>query len=355
MNYSSYLLEDFLTDENFIQWVKHPTAETDRFWQQWLMEHPQQRETIEQAVEIITALQFRSTVLPESVLAKMESKIQDRIDYQSPQATKTRHLPAFIRNGIAASFSALLIIAAIIAYQQYASFKTKYSTNYGERLTFQLPDNSMVILNANSSITYAQNSQTGDRELWLKGEAFFQVNRQQKSKKEMRRFIVHTATMDVVVLGTQFNVNNRRDETKVVLHTGKVKLQLTPENASQAKEVWMQPGELVSYTANKNTITHKRVNSADYVAWKDNRLIFKQTPLREIARMLEDNYNYNVVIENDNLSDKIYEGTFPADDVEVLLQTLSKSVALEIENKTLIIKEKNNLACTTLAKWSRAD
>src|SRR5690606_22589795 len=112
------------------------------------------------------------------------------------------------------------------------------------------------------------------REVWLEGEAFFHV--QEKSSPGGIKFIVHTEGVDVEVLGTRFNVRNRRHATEVVLNSGKVKL-----NFGGKEEVLMEPGDLVEYSAKTQSYAHKQVNSETYTSWRNHVLTFDESTLDE--------------------------------------------------------------------------
>jgi ferric-dicitrate binding protein FerR (iron transport regulator) len=102
-----------------------------------------------------------------------------------------------------------------------------------------------VLLNANSQLrTPARWPAGARREVWLEGEAFFQVTKKGAAPgggTDGARFVVHTGQVDVAVLGTRFNVTNRRGQTTVTLNEGKVKL----EEGDLDGAVIMEPGELV--------------------------------------------------------------------------------------------------------------
>src|SRR5690606_15777064 len=107
-------------------------------------------------------------------------------------------------------------------FKNQSSSWLQCTTGYGETRKINLPDGSLVVLNANSELKYESNWQQAPmREVWLQGEAFFEVVK----TTEEKQFIVHTGSLDVEVLGTQFNVHNRHQKVQVVLSSGKVKLQ----------------------------------------------------------------------------------------------------------------------------------
>jgi DNA-directed RNA polymerase specialized sigma24 family protein len=117
-----------------------------------------------------------------------------------------------------------------------------------------------------------------DRVVWMQGEAFFDINHLENNQK----FIVKALNIDVEVLGTQFNVNSRRNNTTVVLNSGKVKL----NHDDLVNDEFMDPGDLVEFSGHEKKIRKKVVNPEQFSSWKSNILIFKATPLSEIAQTL---------------------------------------------------------------------
>jgi len=243
---------------------------------------------------------------------------------------------------IAASLTGLLVLAGIAFYLISSPDNVVYQTGYGETATFVLPDNSEVTLNANSTLklTSSWDKKTA-REVWLDGEAFFQVqkvHRKQASQLPVK-FVVHTEQVDVEVLGTQFNVNERRGKTAVVLNEGKVQLN---SNVSQGEALVMEPGEYVEFSANQKQFVKKVVDPVKYSSWTENKLILDNTPLREIAWIIKDYYGLKVEIESDALAKMALTGSIPTNDLNGFLTVLSASLNVHIQQKenTLFISEK---------------
>jgi ferric-dicitrate binding protein FerR (iron transport regulator) len=209
--------------------------------------------------------------------------------------------------------------------------KVSISTQYAENQKIQLPDGSFVVLNANSSVSFADDwDEQSPREVWLKGEAFFSVTHTANHQK----FIVHTNDLDVQVLGTKFNVNARVSKTRVVLNSGKVKLFLRQE---KNQEVDMKPGELVDFSSNNKAFVKKAVKTKVFSAWVNKELVFEDTSLEEIAQLLEDNYGYKVKFVNKELANLTFTGTANTENINLLFTILQKTFNISIQ------KQENNL------------
>ncbi len=132
--------------------------------------------------------------------------------------------PALFYKGFrwAAVVSLIMLLAGAgwVGGKEHLLYRT-YRTGAGETKNLLLADHSRVTLNANTSLKVSRNWFSGDRrEVWLTGEAFFNIQK----TPDRQRFTVHTATLTVEVLGTKFNVTDRRRKTRVVLQEGKVKV-----------------------------------------------------------------------------------------------------------------------------------
>ncbi|MGB3851296.1 MAG: FecR domain-containing protein [Tunicatimonas sp.] len=200
-----------------------------------------------------------------------------------------------------------------------------YATDYGETKTIWLPDSSKVVLNANSSLTFSNDDQH-IREAWLEGEAFFEVKKigQVVGANQPVKFIVHTENLDVEVLGTAFNVNERRGATQVVLEHGRVRL-ATKHN----EQLVMKPGELVALTSPSAALTTQLVDPKDYLAWQEQKLLFKRTPITEVATIMEDYYGWEVSLSEDDWADQRITGSIPTHSEEIFLEILTESMGVQ--------------------------
>ncbi|HEY0741026.1 MAG TPA: FecR domain-containing protein [Chryseosolibacter sp.] len=158
------------------------------------------------------------------------------------------------------------------------------STLRGEKAILELPDGTKVHINANSSISYSP-SFRDNRTVMLNGEAYFEV-----VHDPSHPFIVQAKSSSVKVLGTSFNVNaTSNEQVAVTLVTGKVNVN------SPLQELDIEPG-YQAIVNEDHAIEKEKVNVYDYISWKDNVLIFRQTPLDDAVHILEDWYDAKVVI-----------------------------------------------------------
>ena len=284
-------------------------------------------------------LEERASVLPpadanfDKILDNIYAAEEDR--KETPVTTPSRNLrPSYFKPyKIAATLAGLMLVSvAIFTLFFHNQGHLRFATTYGETRQVTLPDGSLVTLNANSNLRF-ENQEDG-RKVWLEGEAFFSV----VHTDDDRKFIVHSTDVRVEVLGTEFNVNNHRGKTRVMLNSGKVNLQsLTSDH-----QIVMEPGELAAFSEERQQFVTQVVNPDLHTSWKHNQLIFQSTPFNEVIQLLEDNHGLKISTENLQTDGLIFTATLPADDVDILLQALSRSFNVEIikDDNAVIIKNK---------------
>jgi ferric-dicitrate binding protein FerR (iron transport regulator) len=331
--YVNFSVNDFVTDDYFQYWVAHPADESPRaFWDGWLQQHPEKREDVEEARAILESIRFSNHTLSHEDLTQLWDRIRD-IDNNREQK---RHQPGIARGwyAAAAAVTLILMLSTYFLFQQQEPWK-EYHTAYGETRTVVLPDNSQVILNANSTLRILKDwNDKADREIWLEGEAFFSV----VHTKTNQPFRVRTDDgVSVDVLGTMFNVYKRTLKTTVILKSGQIRLNL-PMAETQEK-ILMKPGDMVEFKGKK--YKKEEVDPQLYTAWTQNKIILNHTSLGEMVRMLRDNYGLEVKVADATLLEQTVSGSMPLANAEELLQQMAKAFQLKItrEGSTITIEE----------------
>lgn len=247
--------------------------------------------------------------------------------------------------------AASLLIFLIVFYKwenntgkknEQVTAQNTISTRRGSKSKIQLPDGTMVWLNADSKVIYDENFRGDFREVHLEGEAFFDV-----VKDKDRPFIIHTKTIDVKVLGTAFNVRSyqNEDNTETALFRGSVEITLRD---NPDKKIILKPNEKITIpnkatevTENSDTastskkgdqdaltITVSKVHfrekdsSALDVLWVKNKLVFDAETLELVAKKIERWYDVKVKIENDDLRDVAYSAIFDNENIEQVMEAL---------------------------------
>lgn len=324
-------LEDLLADASFYRWVKGEPGDHELFWKNWLAAHPDKKLLVEKAAVIARGIPFtiREKTLDTAIISGEWEKIRQRSSgNQGPE--KIAPLPGHKRTLARRNWS--WRIAAALAVLVSAGFLLDYfvlnplvshRTPFGHQLTVMLPDSSTVELNANSMLSYRKRN---PRKVWLDGEAFFKVR---KKPATGAHFWVLTNDLTVEVLGTSFNVIEKKDKTEVILEEGSVRLNLKRDFEP---EVLMQPGDMVAFSSLAETNVEKRqVKTQTLTSWKDGVLEFEDVPLTEVMERIETIYGWRPVYFNETLKTRKISIGLPSDDLESALLMLGKAIGIDIE------------------------
>jgi hypothetical protein len=209
---------------------------------------------------------------------------------------------------------------------------------YGKRFEIQLSDGSQVFMNAGSSLKYPVNfPSTGKREVFLTGEAFFKV-----AKDEKRPFVVEAGNLEIGVLGTEFNVAAYPEDqrTDVVLVEGSVKLE-AKENKDE--NAILKPGQLASLEQHGRAIAISKVDTNLYTAWMQGGLVFRNMSFENILKKMERHYDVTIINNDVELAKENFNASFGDEPIGKILEYFEKTYGLSFavrNNKTIIINPK---------------
>jgi ferric-dicitrate binding protein FerR (iron transport regulator) len=333
--YKNYAVEDFLLDEAFVAWCKNWPGADPALWSQVISVHPELTDSMVDAREFLLRSQVKDEFPSAEQVNKMWQDITGELQERKPRGV-VRKLK-WLR---VAAIVFLVAGAGTFGWLAYTK-ETKVNTAYAEMKKLELPDHSKVTLNANSEIRYSDKWNTSKpREVWLTGEAYFDVNHLHKGAAPVtpgEQFVVHANGVDVVVLGTSFNINNRHDETQITLTTGSIELRFAND---KLPAMIMKPGEIVKYANDSLIIAREEDKSSAASAWKDHRWEFDNSSLKDVLQLLKDNFGLDAKVEDEKLWDKKISGAISSDNKEILLNGLSMLLDIKIEQKegVLILK-----------------
>ncbi len=333
-SYESLDAGQLAADEFFQQWVAQPSPETILFWQNFLLANPEKQPTVDEARRLLQGLDFQIAALPDAKVSALKTRLEKTIG-QPLSVRETRVIPldqSFFRRTrwIAAAVVLVLTTFSFWWYNQQNQL-LEYATDFGQVRQILLPDGSAVSLNANSSISFSPDLNTQNvREVWLKGEAFFSV----KHTARHTKFRVHSKGVEIDVLGTEFNVSDRHQSTKVVLQSGKVQISAANRSAT------LQPGDMIEFSSGTQQLTKRRVKTQLYSSWKEKVWLLEGETMHEVAQRIEDNFGVKVVFENQNLPNEKISGTIPTGSLEEVSEILSDLLKANcvFKNNQLIIR-----------------
>lgn len=348
MNADKMTVEDLLCDESFINYCTGTSPGDTALWENYITENPGRRLLVEAAKEKYLQL---FNALAQADLEDQTARLTNSINLQGntpvvqmdvfEKKKHTRIIPLLFKFAAAAMVVAVVFFTANYFIKGWNNgFKT-YMAAYGERKNIQLPDGSVVTLNAGSNIKINEKFGTATRDVYLEGEAFFEVRHDAGHP-----FIVHTPAMDVKALGTAFNVKAYRNEnfTAASLIRGLVEVTLK-ENNNQ--KTLLYPNQKIEWRAVGNTVTgtaptHKTApantidslkkklittNTGDIkeIAWKANKLIFEDEQFDEIAVLLERWYGAKINFKDSAIRSYRFTGIFEKEDLNTVLSYLKEA------------------------------
>ncbi len=323
------MVEDLINSDLFCEWVQHQQHKT--FWQEWQADNAARKALIAEARAFIHQLSFEREMASEVEIAEAMTSLWSGIKKQQ-QATsriignKQTQLFTLSKRWRVAASILFLIAASWLTWQYTANDITTYRTAYGETETLTLPDGSQVVLQANSSLKVPKNwAEKSTRTVWLAGQAFFNVTKLER--KTPIKFIVQTDDFKVEVLGTEFDVLNRTNNKRVILQEGRVRMQL-----SDNQSINLQPNEMVAYTDKTKKYKKSIIEATNFTAWTNDQLILNQTPLTEIARILTDNYGFEVRFSASVNQGEVRNsvGALPINNVDDLITIIEGSYEVNI-------------------------
>lgn len=187
----------------------------------------------------------------------------------------------------------------------------------GQKSTVSLPDGSTVKLNSGSSICHSSHFNRDNRDITLEGEAYFDV-----AKNPDVPFIVHAKEMAVTSLGTKFNVRAYDNDSRIVatLVQGRIKTEADGDyriiNANNS----------VTYDKLTQTLVAEKVADTDIaIAWTENRILFDNESLEDIAKRLERLYDIEVVFNDDKCKSQRFNGRVRNNSLENILRLISST------------------------------
>ncbi len=222
--------------------------------------------------------------------------------------------------------AAAIAVIFLVSYFYLNSLDETVTTQFAERTEVTLPDASEIILNADSEISYSEKQWNKKRNVALDGEAFFKVA---KGKK----FTVATDDGLVTVLGTQFNVENRKNFFEVTCYEGLVSV------TYKGEETKLPAGN--SFMAVNGKIQDADAPNSKVPSWMNSESTFKSIPLEYVLAEFQRQFDIQIETQNIDLKQH-FTGTFSNTNIKLALQSISTPSQIKFkleENKVLFYAE----------------
>ena len=345
VRYTDFGIGEFISDPFFQDWVIHPDAESTIFWEEWTRQHPEKASMIEEARRFLETLGFAEDIPNETQVQTSFTTAMDAIRNGRVRGMKRGLIVKRGLGGmawriaatgmawrIAAAFIGLVLcIALYYSMRERLAPERAYVTRYGEIRTLYLPDSSKLVLNAHSGVHYNKDWKAGQaREVWLDGEAFFDVRSSTASA-----FLVYTKELRVEVLGTAFDIRERRGRTEIVLQSGKIRVRFIQQGH---EDLLMGPGDKIIYDPGKASLVHTSTIPENYTSWKDKKLT--DVTVGQIVEYIEDNFNRKVILEDESMAERKIGGAVLLDNLDDAMFALSTVLNVNVirQNDTLILR-----------------
>ncbi len=381
-------ISKYLEDSQFIQWVFSPEEELNEWWNSFQTDNPREKENILLARRIIHKLHTTDRELSENEKIILFAQILKQIEVRQKSRKSRRIVTDFLKYAAVAIL--FFTIGALLFYQKSsfnpqfyaqevseptqtdeavlirsgrenimlseAKSKIEHRTDgqvvvndkiiepsgsqhkgtpemnqlvipYGKSSEITLSDGTHVFLNAGSRLIYPDFFADKSREVFLAGEAFFDVKQDEKQP-----FVVQTTDIRVRVLGTQFNISAYPSENiiETVLTSGKIRLEQNNSGIfSETTE--LSPGQLAAFNKTEHTTRLEEVDYEYYTLWKEGLLKFESTDLSRIVKRLERYYNIRFKYDNPFLGGVKISGKLDLNGTrEDVLENLADAATIEI-------------------------
>lgn len=331
MKFDPYTLTELIRNDDFISWVRHPDAESEARWQQFLLEYPEKRKVVEDArgyVNLLAEDTGKSKPTIEQT-NKMWRVVESHLHEENVEEVKQPKIISgwkWLR--IAASIALVLGIAS--ASYWYLTRQTEIASatgiqvtateneliekfnDTGKPMTILLADGSSVVLQPNGRLSFSSTINTKKREVNLTGKAFFEI-----VKDPQRPFLVYTDGIATKVLGTSFLIDapENGSEINVEVKTGKVSVFALNKNASLSEQEEAEKPELKGVILSRDQkIAFSRVSGkpvklpetsleiANVADISTQLFVFDETPMSEVFKALESAYNIKIIYNESLIS-----------------------------------------------------
>ncbi|MFC4871683.1 FecR family protein [Negadavirga shengliensis] len=352
MDIYSNSVRDLVLNPEFRKWVLHPNPESDKIWQSYLAKNPTAIQDVELAKELLLELFSNQYPLQESEFGEIWDYIDTETEKEDKRAQQQKIIPinrlSDAKRGNSGSsdvarmmwrVAAILVVTLGVGFlasrmaptepvaEQPVPAKFKeYTTPPGVKSSITLGDGTKVLLNSGSSLRYQENFSPERREVFLEGEAFFEVQHDPG-----RPFTVKTGEVSTTALGTSFNIMAYREEHLLIsLVTGKVAIGVPHENRD---EIILEPRQSLKIQPGEGDFLKVRFDEDQVMGWTRKMIVFNNTELSEAIRALENWYGVKFHFQNRprpgmNLSGKFYNET-----LENVLEGLRYTAGLDFEIK----------------------
>lgn len=328
--YNDFSVEDFVWDDFFRQWTLSPTPETDALWDDWIDANPEMLEKIEQAKAIVLSLRLHEAEIDDAEINQVVKQTVGRITETSeePARTSRRLVPAFSIPWM--QFAASVAFIMLLGWAVYSvMIKREEKPQLGRQdnmiersesliekvnstsqtMELALSDGSKISLAPKGRIRYPERFDGERREVFLEGEAFFDI-----ARDPGHPFLVYANGLVTKVLGTSFRIKayGGSREVTVEVRTGKVSVfaQSDPHLKEKVADKQLQgvvltPNQKIIYARNEVKMVKTLVEKPEIVVAKEEipQFEFEDTPASDVFNTIARAYGIDILYDEALLKD----------------------------------------------------
>lgn len=348
----NYQLEDFVTDESFINYHFHHNKEDKLFWEKWLTTHPQNRKLAEAAREMLQNLSLTlSNQEYKAELERMKKAINEKtpinrgyepdivrlLDWKkAPHSVKGRS------KGTVKYFLAAMLVFALGGFFLLKHFATtsgqlveKYN-NSSKPFVLTLTDGTIVTLAAQCVFRYPSNFENRDRNVYLDGDAQFQV-----AKDQAHPFTVYSGDLIATALGTLFIIKKQPGDSVMLVELikGKLKVQILNTSGKPMQSIILNPDERAVYARHGRKLYKEIWESQVNDSLLHNHFIFHKSNFDEIAKQLRVGYGITIINQSDKKKWR-FTGEFKNNSAISVLESICivEKLKYEFQGDTVFIR-----------------
>lgn len=330
-----YQVEDFISDESFINYHLKSSINDRLSWEDWLEKNPTKLDLVNEAREMINDLSFNlSEKEYHQELKRITSAVNNDNQGTGVQIPTGNDLKFHRRKKRTLLYILPFILIVILG--GYFFFQSSWShtedlvqtlneSNFPMVIT--LSDSTVVSLEPNSYLRYPLLFEGNERNVYLHGNAQFNVKR-----NTVHPFKVHIENMVATVLGTVFNISSGDSGMTVKLLKGKLNVEIIDSKMNVQESVLLNPDESAVYQKSAHHLYKNLLNSG-------NQLSFRQSNFEDVAGKIKNTFGVSVINESKNNNWR-FTGEFKNSTARDIIENicLIKNLSFVVKGDTIVIK-----------------
>lgn len=351
LNYIYFSVEDFVWDTAFRQWALNPDTDSDGFWNKWIDAHPQKKEIILTAKQLVKSVQVKNVFISDNEVEFAIQSVLNQLKIPQPIVDKKKYFFNVKQLFAAAS---ILLAACLIVWFVFSISKSGTGSLYnnlvnssdekliervnttGKPMTVNLGDGSKVSLGNNARISFPVSfSNLHKRKIYLTGEAFFEV-----AKDPSKPFLVYANGLITKVLGTKFKIRAYPNEhiSTVEVSSGIVSvfsfINKTGQDEDKSKKLnslVLTRNQKANYSGHDRSITAAIVDNPQMINDNKIKYSFSETPLTDVFNLIEQGYGIDIIYDNKSFLNRTFSANLESTTFFQKLDIICKTIGSRYE------------------------